>query len=209
MLQWNYYTPTELEKRTTILYQSIGIQSPQDLEPDVIAERLGVKLRYEDTPSLFYEYGNYRCIVIDKTLSPDEQRRQFFHELGHLFRGHAGEQSELPDLFRGLQEEQAEHFARYAMMPYFMIQSLTLPEFEWEMPYLITSEFRVPLHLARERWEQIKRRISAGRWEQACIEYERSRYRKTSPANWCPEAKKMFRLAIAGKMKKGQGVVIR
>jgi Zn-dependent peptidase ImmA (M78 family) len=209
MLKWSLYSPTELEKRITTLYQSIGIDSPDDLEEDIIASRLGTKLRYEDAPSLAYEKGNYRCIVIDKNLSPLDRRKQFFHELGHLFRGHAGNQSEFPDLFRGLLEEQAEHFAKYALMPHFMIQQLPLPEFERDFPYLIATAFRVPLDLAKERWDQIKRRISAGHWEQACIERERSRYRRADPANWCDEAKRMFRMAVDRKMQKGQGVIIR
>jgi len=57
--------------------------------------------------------------------------------------------------------------------------------------------------------DQIKRRIATCNWEQACIEHERNRYRKTDPANWCPEAKAVYRIAIDRKMKKGIGVVIR
>lgn len=209
MLQWNYYQPTELEKRIADLYQSIGIESPKDLREDLIASRLRIKLRYEDAPSLSYEKGNYRCIVIDNTLLEDEQRKHFFHELGHLFSGHSGDQAIFPDLFKGLLEEQAEHFARYAMMPYYMIQELPTPEYERDIPFLIASEFNVSVAFARMRWDQIKRRISTGRWEQACIDHEKSRYRKASPVDWCDQAKEMFRRAIDGKIQKGQGVIIR
>jgi Zn-dependent peptidase ImmA (M78 family) len=209
MLHWHFYHPTELEKRIETLYHSIGIVSPEDLQEDMIATRLGIKLRYEDAPSLAFEKGRYRCIVIDKTLPVDEQRKHFFHELGHLLRGHVGKQAELPDLFRGLQEEQAEHFAKYALMPFYMIRALPMPEYEREVPYLLASEFRVTVELALERWDQIKRRIARGIWEQACIERERSRYRKASPVNWCDQAKEMFRLAIDRKLQKGQGVIIR
>lgn len=209
MLHWNFYHPTELEKRIEALYRSIGIESPEDLQEDLIASRLGIKLRYEDAPSLAFEKGRFRCIVIDNSLTAAEQRKQFFHELGHLIRGHSGDQSKFPDLFRGLLEEQAEHFAKYALMPYYMIEKLPMPEYERDVPYLLASEFRVTVELARERWDQIKRRIARGRWEQACIERERSRYRKASPANWCEQAKEMFRLAIDRKLQKGQGVIIR
>lgn len=209
MLQWSFYKPTEQEKRITLFYQSIGINKPEDLQESLIAERAGIKLRYEEAPSLSFEKGNYRCIVIDNSLPPEKQRKRFFHELGHLLRGHAGDQAKLPKLFRGLQEEQANHVALYAMMPYYMIQALPIPEYERDFPHIIASEFRVHLDLAKERWEQIKRRISSGRWEHACIESERNRYRKADPANWCPETKAMFRLAIDRKMKKGQGVIIR
>lgn len=209
MLQWTFYKPTEIEKRIRSLYQSIGIESPADIQEEWISSLLDIKLRYADAPSLSFEKGKFRCIVIDNTLPADEQRKHFFHELGHLFRGHSGDQSRFPDLFKGLLEEQAEHFAKYAMMPYYMIQQLPLPEYERDFPYMIASAFQVPLHMAKERWDQIKRRISTGRWEQACIEHERSRYRKASPANWSPETKAIFRLAIDRKMQKGQGVIIR
>jgi Zn-dependent peptidase ImmA (M78 family) len=193
-----------------ILYHSIGIEEPSDLNEELIASCLGIKLLYQkDIIPFAHENDKGRYIVLDKNL-PDLQRRlDFFHELGHLLQGHAGNQSELPDLFRGLQEEQAEHFSKYALMPYHMIQALPMPEYERDIPYLLASEFRVTIKLAQERWDQIKRRINAGRWEQACIERERGRYRKANPSNWCDEAKKMFRLAIQRKMQKGQGVVIR
>lgn len=209
MLQWTYYKPTEIEKRIKDLYQSIGIETPTDLREAVIASLLDIKLRYADAPSLSFEKGKFRCIVIDSSLSAEVQRKHFFHELGHLFQGHSGDQSRFPDLFKDLLEEQAEHFARYAMMPYTMIQALPVPEYERDFPLLIASEFRVPLEIGVERWHQIKRRISTGRWEHACIERERNRYRRANPANWCDDAKKMFRLAIDGKMQKGQGVIIR
>lgn len=209
MLQWTFYKPTEIEKRIKTLYQSIGIESPADIQEELIASLLDIKLRYADAPSLSFEKGKFRCIVIDNTLPEDEQRKHFFHELGHLFRGHSGDQSHFPDLFKGLLEEQAEHFAKNAMMPYHMIQTLPLPEYEKDFPYLIACEFHVSYSLAKERWEQIKRRISAGRWEQACIEHERHRYRKASPDNWCDQAKEMFRLAIDRKLRNGQGVIIR
>lgn len=209
MLQWNFYKVTELEKRIISLYASIGIETPEDLQESLIAKRLGIKLRYEDAPSLSFEKGKYRCIVIDNSLPADEQRKHFFHELGHLFQGHSGDQSTFPDLFKGLLEEQAEQFAKYALMPYSMIRELPLPEYERDFPYLIVSQFRVPLTLAKERWDQIKRRISAGIWELAFIERERGRYRKANPDNWCDQAKEMFRLAIDRKMQRGQGVIIR
>lgn len=209
MLQWNYYQPTELENRITVLYHSIGIETVDDLQEDLIAARLGIKLRYEDAPSFSFEKGDFRCIVIDKNLSSDEKRKHFFHELGHLFRGHSGDQANFPDLFKDLLEEQAEQFAKYAMMPHYMIQSLPIPEYERYYVYLIASEFNVSLTLAKERWEQIKRRISVGRWEQVCIDQERNRYKKANPDNWCDDAKEIFRIAIDRKMQKGQGVIIR
>lgn len=210
MLEWKYYQPTELEKEVTSLYRMIGIECPEDIDPELIAARLNIKLLYkDDIVPFFHENNRGRFIGLDKGLPASQRRIDFFHELGHLVRGHDGDQSTLPFLFRELQEEQVEHFIRYALMPYEMVRKLDLPEFEKDFPYLIASEFQVPLAQAIDRWEQIKRRISAGRWEQACIERERSRYRKADPANWCDDAKKMFRLAIDGKMRKGQGVIIR
>ncbi len=210
MLHWNYYQPTELEKEIATIYQSISIEKPSDIDEGTISSRLGIKVLYQsDIIPFAHENERGRFIVLDEALPSLQQRFDYFHELGHLLQGHVGNQFDLPDLFRALQEEQAEHFARYALMPYFMIQALPIPEYERDVPYLLASEFRVTVDLAKERWDQIKRRMNTGRWEQACIEYERGRYRKASPANWCPAAKKMFRLAIDRKLQKGQGVIIR
>lgn len=210
MPQWKYYQPTELEKEVTALYQSIGIECPGDIEEELIADRLNIKLLYkEDIVPFFHENHIGRFIGLDKSLPSSQRRIDFFHELGHLVRGHDGDQSTLPFLFRDLQEEQVEHFIKYALMPYFMIQELDVPEYERDFPFIISSTFRVPLDMARNRWDQIKRRISTGRWEQACIEHERRRYKKADSARWCPQAKAMFRMAIDRKMKKGIGVVIR
>lgn len=210
MWNWNYYKPTDLEKRIMKLYETISIKNPSEIGEKLIASRLNIILLYQyEIIPFAHENEHGQFIVLDNTLPEIQQRMDFFHELGHLFRGHEGNQTELPELFRGLQEEQAEHFTMYAMMPISMIQKLQLPEYDRDFPILLANEFKVPTDFARERWEQIKRRINSGRWEFACIEHERSRYRKANPANWCDEAKLMYRLAIQRKMKKGQGVMFR
>lgn len=209
MVQWDFYSLTELEREITDAYLQFNIKNPHHLKENQIAEKFDIKLIYADVPSHSFEKGSFRCIVIDNKLPPEKQREDFFHELGHLKRGHGGDQTRMSDLFRSLQEGQADHFLMYAAMPYFMIKEIQMPEYERDVARILSHEFGVTLELAKKRWDQIKRRMSTGRWEHACIEHERNRYRKADPANWCPEAKRMFRTAIQRKMEKGQGVVLR
>lgn len=209
MLDFALYKPTDLEKSITELYNHFCISSPSDIVEAKIALLLNIKLLYSDVPSQSFEKGIFRCIVIDQTLSEVKQREDFFHELGHLFRGHAGDQNTMPSLFRELQEGQADHFLMYAAMPFFMIEKMEMPMYERDVPHTLSREFKVSIELASNRWAQIKRRISQGRWDKALIEYENSRYRKADPVNWCDDAKKIFRLAIDRKMQQGQGVIIR
>lgn len=179
---FRFYYLTDLEKQITDWYQSIGIWTIKDLNEEVISSRVGIKLFYEDgvVPQA-YEKGNFRCIVLDNKHSIQQQRKVFCHELGHLFRGHVGDQTgNMPDLFRGLQEEQAEHFALYAAMPMYLIQQLSMPEFESDVPELLALEFQVPLEFAYERWEQIKRRIYSGRSNYAVLQIRLSRQRKSA-----------------------------
>lgn len=210
MLQWNFYQPSDVEKMVIALYETLDINTPIEIDQEVIAPRLGIDVHYRNgiVPFSIYD-GQKMHIGLDSSLSPMQQRLDFFHELGHLLRGHAGDQTTLPQLFSSLQEEQAKYFATYALMPYTMIKELPTPEYERDIPHLIATEFRVPMENAKERWGQIQKRISTGRWEQACIERERYRYRKSNPANWCDQAKEMFRRAVDGKLQKGQGVIIR
>lgn len=179
---FRFYYATDLEKQITTIYQSIGIVTVKDLNEEFISSRIGIKLLYvNEVVSQAFEKGKFRCIVLDNRLSAKKQRKAFYHELGHLLRGHVGDQaSNMPDLFRGLQEEQADQFALYAAMPMYLIQQLNIPEYEREIPKLLSEEFIVPIEFANNRWEQIKRRIYCGRSNHATIQIKLSRQRKSA-----------------------------
>ncbi|WP_234541377.1 tyrosine-type recombinase/integrase [Paenibacillus pseudetheri] len=66
--------------------------------------------------------------------------RFFFHELCHVIR-HSGDQRWMPDLFREAQEIDADRFALYATIPFFMLDQITLPIHRSEAISLLALEF--------------------------------------------------------------------
>ncbi|WP_338463360.1 ImmA/IrrE family metallo-endopeptidase [Brevibacillus borstelensis] len=205
------YKMTPLEEWITSKYLENSICTPSDLDIFHIAASLGGEITYLRTKSharWIDDGSNEFMIILDSRLDEPSARSEFFHELCHPLR-HVGDQQMLPRAFRDLQETQASQFQLYAAIPFFMVQELHLPAYEIDVPLYWAHVFRVPLDLAIRRFRQIKNRISQEEYSQRLVSYNRSMYRKADPANWCDEAKEMFRLAIDRKLKKGQGVVIR
>ncbi|AMQ19630.1 ImmA/IrrE family metallo-endopeptidase [Geobacillus sp. JS12] len=151
----HYYT-TALEDWVTNLYQRLGLFRPSQIDPVYIARRMNIFLREKPFPSSHQVVGRFRCIVIDSRLSLEEKREAFFHELCHVLR-HAGVQSMLPEAFRELQEWDANHFTKYAAIPFHMLKFI-----DWNEPHIIehmVNMFKVTPELCKSRLSQIKNRI--------------------------------------------------
>ncbi|MEJ8547140.1 ImmA/IrrE family metallo-endopeptidase [Brevibacillus borstelensis] len=205
----NFYQPTPLEDWIETRYQSFGIFSPDDLDIDIVAHSFGIQVLYlPDAKEEAIWDDDIAAIFLNSNKTISEIRVAFFHELCHPLR-HVGNQLMLPSIFRELQETQANQFQLYASMPFFMIKEIKLPQYKSEAVGLLSQLFGVTTRLASRRLEQIERRIYEARTHQEFVQLLQSQRRKADPANWCPEAKAMFRLAIQRKMQKGQGVVIR
>jgi Zn-dependent peptidase ImmA (M78 family) len=150
-----YYT-TALEDWVTKFYKSLNIFYPSDINPLTISRKLGIFLRERPFPSTHQVVGRFRCIVIDSRLSNEEKREAFFHELCHILR-HVGVQSMMPAAFRELQEWDANHFTKYAAIPFHMLRFI-----DWDEPYIIehmANMFKVTPELCEKRLEQIKSRV--------------------------------------------------
>ncbi|MEK5163137.1 ImmA/IrrE family metallo-endopeptidase [Paenibacillus sp. FSL R5-0527] len=156
------YQMTELEKFQADLYARINIQHPWELEILEIADRLNIWIYFtkQGSKALELKEGLY-SINIDKNLSPMQQRLDFFHELCHVLR-HAGDQSVLPEMFTQVQEREAEQFVYYATLPFKMISELPIPVRLDQAVSFLSSEFRVPAQLAKQRLDQLKRRTFFG-----------------------------------------------
>ncbi|MEK4338466.1 ImmA/IrrE family metallo-endopeptidase [Brevibacillus sp. FSL L8-0710] len=155
----SHYRQTDLERWLTQIYADVGISHCGDLQERPLAEMLGIELYYRPCPSMRYESGNYRSITVNSTLPRPVQREHFFHELGHILRGHTGKQHQMNPAFRQLQEAQAEQFVLYAAMPFFLLAPLLLSYREWVPSSVLSMEFGVTRELADKRIAQIKRRI--------------------------------------------------
>lgn len=150
------YTTTVLEDWITKKYERNKILSPPEIDLQQIAKSERIFIHRKPMSARYDKYGRYQAIVLDSRCTPEEQREQFFHELCHILR-HVGHQSMLPEAFRELQEWDANRFAMYAALPYFMVK-----KYDYFNPSLIEDlarDFKVSEELCVKRMEHIKRNI--------------------------------------------------
>ncbi len=112
--------------------------TPNDLDIDKIALSFGVDIVYYDKTT--FSENEERVIFIDNRNDRTEQRKVFFHELSHVIR-HSGDQRWMPNLFREAQEIDAERFALYATILFFMLEQIILPIHRSEAIILLALEF--------------------------------------------------------------------
>jgi len=161
-----YYRPTPLEQWIESLWRRAGIVTPDQLTVDEVASRLNVWVHYLNQKSKALEWMGLRSILVDKRLSRAEQWEDFLHELCHVLR-HAGNQTLMPRSFLESQEADANRFALYASVPFYMLRHYRLPDRLSEAADLIAAQFGVTHTLAYRRLEQIQRRtFEAVLWEE-------------------------------------------
>jgi Zn-dependent peptidase ImmA (M78 family) len=141
----NYQTSL-LEDWVYQLYKQIGIYSPDQLDVQIIADRLGIQLEFWEVSSRLYK----KKLIIDSRLTPEEQWQDFAHEICHKLR-HAGNHMVMPDMFLELQEFQANHFSFHFCVPTFMLRKLNFQKSRKETVYLIASIFNVTYAFAEKR----------------------------------------------------------
>lgn len=156
MIHLSYtYKAFPLEKRIYKLYKALRINKPEDIDEIRIAKELSIFLTYSNNRSYSHENGRFQIINIDKNLDEVQQREVFFHELCHLLR-HSGYQYKImPDSFRDLQEWDANHFTRYAAIPFHMLWLL-----DWKSPSLVkdmSKMFKVSEEVCQYRVDHVHR----------------------------------------------------
>lgn len=171
---FEHYQMTRIEEFTERLYKRIGISNTYELTIEDIANRLNIWIYYTPMRSKALEVrpGMY-SMNIDSRLLPREQWVEFLHELCHLLR-HAGNQTIMPEQFTQAQEAEADAFTMYAAMPISMIKVMTLTERCCDAAACLSDEFKVPIDMAHQRLEQIRRRVYAGRFFAAVSDQENS-----------------------------------
>jgi Zn-dependent peptidase ImmA (M78 family) len=150
------YVTTALEDWVSNWYIRNKILKPWELKIMHIARKYGIYIHLKEMPARYDICGRYKAIVLDKRSTYEEQREQFFHELCHILR-HTGHQSMMPEAFRQLQEWDAKHFTKYAVLPFHMLRhyDLTVPN----IITILSEDFKVTEQLCKERLEGIKRNI--------------------------------------------------
>lgn len=141
---------TYTESYVATLYERIGIDTPQQLDFQLIASRLGIKVFYwpEQSQALFFKDAGY--IMLNNALSPQQQWQDFTHELGHILL-HTGSQTRLPKSFVEYQEFKAKQFMLHASVPTFMLENLALSDATQPNILLVQQLFNVEEEIATKR----------------------------------------------------------
>ncbi|WP_413362293.1 ImmA/IrrE family metallo-endopeptidase [Lysinibacillus sp. 3P01SB] len=157
---------TYTESYVATLYERINIQTPLQLDFQLIAHRLGIKVFYwpEQSQALFFKDTGY--IMLNNTLSPQQQWQDFTHELGHVLL-HTGSQTRLPKSFVEYQEFKAKQFMLHASVPTFMLENLALSDATQPNILLVQQLFNVEEEIATKRlnsylerkWDILNRNI--------------------------------------------------
>ncbi|CEH30249.1 ImmA/IrrE family metallo-endopeptidase [Aneurinibacillus migulanus] len=159
-----YYTKTALEIWIEEQYKQKGILSPRDLTIEKICTEFCIEIEYTEGICSVVWDEELIIVYLNQNLSLQEQKEAFFHELCHPLR-HVVDQRNRHPIFQGLielQEEQARNFQPYAIIPFFMVEQLELPNRDKEIAGLLAQTFNTTYLFAYRRWEQIKRRIAQG-----------------------------------------------
>ncbi|HEU4962267.1 MAG TPA: ImmA/IrrE family metallo-endopeptidase [Bacilli bacterium] len=144
---------TELEKAVCNLLDRYEIRQPDDIDLDAIAYEEEVYVYYMEAPTTSRILQGMASVVVDQRLSPDQQRVELAHELGHLLRNHAGHQGRSHQMFRDLQEWQANNFALYLLCPTFMLVERME---QGEQAIRLARKFRVPERFMKQRLQLLE-----------------------------------------------------
>lgn len=148
------YKPTTLEKSISDFYIQLDVLSPSHLNPFLISRALGIEYDQFISPACSGDEEGVPYIITDLRSPYEKQREQYFHELGHVLRHDGDQNNRMPQSFREYQEWDAHLFTVYAMIPYHML--------DFSLNYTVKGlmdRFNVPSHIARKRFNQIRRRI--------------------------------------------------
>lgn len=151
------YKPFPLDAWVSNFLKKMGIYTPEDIDETKIANDLRIYLIYTEMRSFAKVEGNFKLININKDLDKGEQREIFFHELCHILRHEGCQYKLMPTAFRELQERDANHFTRYAAIPFHM-----LGLFDWKSPTLakdMSQVFKVSEELCQYRIDHIYRNL--------------------------------------------------
>jgi Zn-dependent peptidase ImmA (M78 family) len=196
------YFKTSLEKTVEKLYKDRGISCPADLSIEGVAKHFDFGLKYMPSAPNRAVWDEVKAIIfLNPKYSLAEIREVFFHEICHPLR-HCGDQEDMPIEYRNMQEEQANQFKFYAAMPIFMIEEMNIPRYEHDFVAMLAYVFDVPIPFARQRVEQIKRRLNEARMVEANIEAENKYKRSYDPSDWSDETIRIMD-QLYGQLKRG------
>ncbi|KSU89840.1 hypothetical protein A2U94_17975 [Bacillus sp. VT 712] len=152
------YQFTPLEDSVRYLYQKLHINVPSQIDMISIASNLGIWLHFVDFESAAIDRNGLYSILINRSLSSQQQWEDFGHELGHVL-FHCGHQWFLPEGFIAYQENKANNFALQFCVPTFMLLKLSPPPTKREFIHEVSTTFNVTPLFASRRIEHFENQI--------------------------------------------------
>jgi Zn-dependent peptidase ImmA (M78 family) len=156
-----YYS--NLENTVVKFLQKYHINTPDEIDLDRIAYEESIFVYYLDSPSTSRILNGMTSIVINNQNPIEQQRVEFAHELGHIFRHHGGHHATSHEMFRDLQEWQANKFAMYLLCPTFMLVEHLDKQYS---PAQLARTFRVPELFMKRRLKLLEQQYYSYRLEQ-------------------------------------------
>ncbi|MDM5297590.1 ImmA/IrrE family metallo-endopeptidase [Bacillus pumilus] len=141
---------THLEEEIKRLYTQLHLSGPAYVDMQRIASDCNVWIHYEDTGSMMIQHQGLFSIILNRSLSSEEQWEDFAHELCHVLK-HTGNHFNMHKLFRELQEFQAKQFMYHFCVPTFMLLQMKLPHLRDHAIQQIAQTFHVTWAFAERR----------------------------------------------------------
>ncbi|GLF92317.1 phage-like element PBSX protein XkdA [Bacillus safensis] len=161
---------THLEEDIKRLYAQLQISGPAYRDMQRIASEFHVWVHYEDTGSMMIKHQGLYSIILNRSLSPEEQWQDFAHELCHVLK-HTGNHFKMHKLFRELQEFQAKQFMYHFCVPTFMLMKMKLPNLRQQAILYIAQTFHVTLAFAEKRLALFEQRKAGIRFQKEFTSY--------------------------------------
>lgn len=159
-MDFSYYKPSPKEELLYYIYKKNRIYYPEDMDISRISEICKIHLHfYDGIPTTDQRDDDIPIILLDARKSEPERRKDFFHELGHVFK-HVGDQETMYKPFYQLQESQADRFMFYASIPIYMLGDILRDVYSHEAFEKNVAElFNLPMDHVKRRLDHINNRI--------------------------------------------------
>jgi hypothetical protein len=188
----NKYCLTSAEKWITDKYKQSGIHYVSDLDIDIIASIFNGMIKQTNSRShvRWDDDVNFFVVFLNRRLSIEEKRVQFFHELAHPLLHVAKQNGLLHNLYVELQEIQANQFLHYAAIPYYLIESYLVAKPD---VFEIAEDFKLPVWLVQQRLNQIHRRITGQEAYKKRTGSNKRKYQvELPPRKWSKETQRLL-----------------
>lgn len=144
----------DTENMIEVYYQASNIRFPHQIDLDVIAQRLSIKVRRVQEDSGAFTHRGRRLVALDSRETNESQREQLAHEIAHHIL-HQGNQMEMYETFRHFQEEQTQRTSLFILAPTFMLDALwpECPQYLEQQTVWLAQTFRVTYECMARRLE--------------------------------------------------------